>query len=94
MREEINQFLIKESKSGLSEGTLKKYEIDLKLFLKFIDHRENIKSIGTLDDDRLQIIINKYINFLKRERYKPSTINNKIVTINKFMRYLSVKLRE
>ena len=89
MREEINQFLIKESKSGLSEGTLKKYEIDLKLFLKFIDHRENIKSIGTLDDDRLQIIINKYINFLKRERYKPSTINNKIVTINKFMRYLN-----
>ena len=61
MREEINQFLIKENKSGLSEGTLKKYEMDLNLFYKFIDYKENIKSIMTLDDDRLQIIINKYI---------------------------------
>lgn len=88
MRKDVNQFLVAESKRGLSEGTLKKYEIDLNLFFEYMEHKQNIKSLNSVTGEEGQKIIDRYINYLKREGYKPSTINGKIVSINKFLKYL------
>lgn len=88
MRKEISQFLSLQNKKGLSDGTLKKYEIDLVLFIEYLEHRQNIKKLNNVSGEEGQKIIDKYINYLKREGYKPSTINGKIVSINKFLKSL------
>ena len=93
MRKEINQFLGAESKKGLSEGTLKKYEIDLNLFFEYMEHKQNVKSLNSVTDEEGQKIIDRYINYLKREGYKPSTINGKIVSLNKFLKYLGYEFK-
>lgn len=93
MRKEINQFLSVENKKGLSEGTIKKYGIDLNLFLDYIEHKQNIRSLNKVTGEEGQKIINRYINYLKREGYKPSTINGKIVSINKFLNYLGYEFK-
>lgn len=88
MKDEILKFLNIENNNGLSEGTLKKYEIDLNLFFEYMEHKQNIKSLNSVTGEEGQKIIDRYINYLKREGYKPSTINGKIVSINKFLKYL------
>lgn len=88
MIKDIKNFLIFENKKGLSEGTLKKYEIDLNLFFEYMEHKQNIKSLNNVTNEEGQKIIDRYINYLKREGYKPSTINGKIVSLNKFLKYL------
>ena len=93
MRKDINQFLVAESKRGLSEGTLKKYEIDLNLFFEYMEHKQNLNSLNNVTGEHGQKIIDRYINYLKREGYKPSTINGKIVSINKFLKYLGYEFK-
>lgn len=93
MREEINQFLSVENKKGLSEGTLRKYEIDLNLFFEYMEHKQNIINLNKVTGEEGQKILDRYINYLKREGYKPSTINGKIVSINKFLKYLGYEFK-
>ncbi|XZL30718.1 tyrosine-type recombinase/integrase [Clostridium perfringens] len=93
MKKEINQLLSLENKNGLSEGTLKKYEIDLNLFFEYMEHKQNIKSLDNVTREEGQKIIDRYINYLKREGYKPSTINGKVVSINKFLKYLGYEFK-
>lgn len=70
MREEINQFLRVENKKGLSEGTLRKYEIDLNLFFEYMEHKQNIINLNKVTGEEGQKILDRYINYLKREGYK------------------------
>ncbi|WP_283699264.1 tyrosine-type recombinase/integrase [Clostridium perfringens] len=93
MKKEISQFLSEESKRGLSDGTLKKYEIDLNLFFEYMEQKQNMKSLNSVTDEEGQKIIDRYIYYLKREGYKPSTINGKIVSINKFLNYLGYEFK-
>lgn len=93
MTDEILNFLNSESTNGLSEGTLKKYQIDINLFFEYMEHKQNIKSLNKITGEEGQKIIDRYINYLKREGYKPSTINGKIVSINKFLKYLGYEFK-
>ncbi|XZM35454.1 tyrosine-type recombinase/integrase (plasmid) [Clostridium perfringens] len=93
MTDEILRFLNSESTNGLSEGTLKKYQIDINLFFEYMEHKQNIKSLNKITVEEGQKIIDRYINYLKREGYKPSTINGKIVSINKFLKYLGYEFK-
>lgn len=93
MTDEILSFLNSESTNGLSEGTLKKYQIDINLFFEYMEHKQNIKSLKSVTDEEGQKIIDRYINYLKREGYKPSTINGKIVSLNKFLKYLGYEFK-
>ena len=93
MTDEILNFLNSESTNGLSEGTLKKYQIDINLFFEYMEHKQNIKSLNSVTDEEGQKIIDRYINYLKREGYKPSTINGKIVSLNKFLKYLGYEFK-
>lgn len=93
MKDEILKFLNIESNNGLSEGTLKKYEIDLNLFFEYMEHKQNIKSLNSVTGEEGQKIIDRYINYLKREGYKPSTINGKVVSINKFLKSLGYEFK-
>lgn len=93
MKDEIIKFLNNEYDNGLSEGTLKKYETDLKVFFKFMEYKHNRSNIKSITEEEGRNILNKYINYLKREGYKPSSINGKIITINKFFKYLGVNYK-
>ena len=93
MKDEIIKFLNNEYDNWLSEGTLKKYETDLKVFFKFMEYKYNRSNIKSITEEEGRNILNKYINYLKREGYKPSSINGKIITINKFFKYLGVNYK-
>ncbi|HAT4315882.1 TPA: tyrosine-type recombinase/integrase [Clostridium perfringens] len=83
----LNEFLEEEREKDLSVNTLEKYERDLKLLFKYLKRKEN--SIEKITKKEIE----KYINLLKREGYKPSSINSKIISINKYLKFLGSEFR-
>lgn len=83
----LNEFLEEEREKELSINTLQKYERDLKLLFKYLERKE--KSIEQITKKEIE----SYINLLKREGYKPSSINSKIISINKYLKFLGAEFR-
>lgn len=76
----------------MSEKTLKKYKSDLKQFYDFIELKTDMK-ISDIEENKLNDLLRKYIKKLENESYKPSSINSKIITINKYLKYIGVESR-
>ncbi|WP_327445288.1 tyrosine-type recombinase/integrase [Clostridium tarantellae] len=75
-----------------SELTIKSYEYDLKDFFKFLDLKSDYEEIEKIPYEKMQLLINKYINKLK-QNLKPKTINRRCVAINKYLKYLNIDCR-
>ncbi|WP_327443932.1 tyrosine-type recombinase/integrase [Clostridium tarantellae] len=85
----IKDFLNKELEKGLNKKTVNKYASDLKQFCNFIKFKEDI-DIKNLDHSVIQKNLNMYISYLEKQNYKPSTINGKIIIINKYFKFLEI----
>lgn len=87
----MKEFITNEIQKDLAEGTIRKYKSDLKTFKEFLVSKYNITEIDNIKEIELKKIINRYIEHLKREGFKPTTINGKIITVNKFIKYKGFK---
>ena len=77
IQEEVQEFLIKAEKKELKERTIKKYKRYLNEFI-------NYTGIKTKEDITKDLMIN-YKEHLREIHPKESSINNKIVMLNKFI---------
>lgn len=92
MKNSIDKFIDNEKNEGLNEITIKKYVGDIKQFYKFIKLKED-KEIDELSNEEINAQFDNYIKHLEKQRYKPSTINGKIIIINKYLKVLEVECR-
>ena len=79
--DETEKYLVVcKSLKGLNNLTLKAYNIDLKQFCNFMEHRD------CFDKNEL----NSYINML-HEQYKPKSAKRKIACVKAFYRYMEIE---
>lgn len=88
----IDKFFILEVEQGRSEKTINKYKIDLKQFVSFIELKSD-KEIIQLEEPKLNELLRNYVKKMERDNLKPSSINSKIITINKYLRFLNKESR-
>lgn len=77
---DYNNNLIKEE---LAEASIEKYLSDAKEFLEYIEDKELNK--GSVMEYKEYLLSDKVNN---GKGYKPSTVNSKIISINKYLKYL------
>lgn len=92
MDKNILKFIKIQQEEGLKDVTINKYVGDIKLFYKFIRLRKD-KEIEELNQDHIKVQFDNYIKHLEKEKYKPSTINGKIIIINKYLKTLGFECR-
>lgn len=80
MSEELSEFVIGLKYDEKAIRTYRKYERDITQFLNSISHEREVKKEDVIS----------YKHQLVTEGYKPSTINSKIISINKFFKYLEL----
>ena len=68
---------------GLSQNTVKAYEVDLLAFISWITNNTNTDVINIKEDN-----INKYISYLFKTKLKSSSVNRKISSIKSFYLFL------
>jgi len=71
---------------GLSQNTVKAYEVDLLAFISWITDNTNTDAINIKEDN-----INKYISYLFKTKLKSSSVNRKISSIKSFYLFLIKK---
>ena len=71
---------------GLSQNTVKAYEVDLLAFISWITDNTNTDIINIKEDN-----INKYISYLFKTKLKSSSVNRKISSIKSFYLFLIKK---
>ena len=71
---------------GLSQNTVKAYEVDLLAFISWITDNTNTDVINIKEDN-----INKYISYLFKTKLKSSSVNRKISSIKSFYLFLIKK---
>ena len=80
LEEKLKEFILKEKEEEKSVATIKKYESNLKVFIKFLNNRELTK---------LEII-----NFKKKldtvDQFVPNTMNSYLISINKFLKFIEL----
>ena len=81
IKDKLKEFIQEMRLNELTERTLKKYESDIKQFIK----EANISNIDQLKKESLI----DYKSIIQ-EKYKTASINNKITIINKFIDYLNL----
>ena len=81
IKDKLKEFIQEMKLNELTERTLKKYESDIKQFIK----EANISNIDQLKKESLI----DYKSIIQ-EKYKTASINNKITIINKFIDYLNL----
>ncbi|MVX67120.1 tyrosine-type recombinase/integrase [Clostridium chromiireducens] len=92
MQNSIQLFVENQQSEGLNESTIDKYVSDIKQFHRFIKLKED-KEIEELSRDEVKSQFDKFIKHLEKEKYKPLTINGKIIIINKYLKVLEVECR-
>ena len=68
----------------LSINTVLAYENDLKNYINFLGENKNIKDINQVKFEDIR----KYVAFITKEGYKPSSVNRSISSIKKFHIFL------
>ena len=68
----------------LSINTVSAYENDLKNYIHFLDKNKNIKDINQVRFEDIR----KYVAFITKDGYKPSSVNRSISSIKKFHLFL------
>ena len=81
IKDKLKEFIQEMRLNELTERTLKKYESDIKQFIK----EANMSNIDQLKKESLI----DYKSIIQ-EKYKTASINNKITIINKFIDYLNL----
>ena len=89
----LSKYIEFELENGLTETTVKKYKTDIEKFIKYINSNGNIKKVEELEKEQLKKLLKNYIKKLENEKYKPSTINGKVVIINKFLRFIGSEVK-
>lgn len=92
MEKDIEKFIKVLNKEGLKDVTINKYVGDIDLFYKFIKLKED-KEFEEVKEGNINIQLDNYISYLEKEKYKPSTINGKIVILNKYLKVLGIEYR-
>lgn len=90
MDKSINEFIRSAKEEGLTEVTINKYVSDIKQFHKFIKLKLD-KNFKELSQEEVKEQLESYIKSLEKRQYKPSTINGKIVIINKYLKVLGIE---
>ena len=90
MDKSINEFIRSAKEEGLTEVTINKYVSDIKQFHKFIKLKLD-KNFKELSQQEVKEQLESYIKSLEKRQYKPSTINGKIVIINKYLKVLGIE---
>lgn len=90
MDKSINEFIRSTKEEGLTEVTINKYVSDIKQFHKFIKLKLD-KNFEELSQREVKEQLENYIKSLEKRQYKPSTINGKIVIINKYLKVLGIE---
>lgn len=88
----LKKFREELEKSGLNEGTIIKYISDIKQFNNFIRKKED-KSIDKMTTEEIKKMFDSYIKHLEKDKYKPTTINGKIIIINKYLKFTGIGCR-
>lgn len=89
----LEKYIKAELLNGLTETTVNKYKTDIKKFIKYIESKGYNKNIKELSEEQLQELLNSYVKKLEKEKYKPSTINGKVVIINKFLKFIGLEVK-
>lgn len=76
LKERLPEFLIEQSESEKSQNTLKKYKHNIELFLEWIPDESAIDKNVVIDFKR---------HLLEDLHFRTNTINNYIISINKFL---------
>lgn len=90
MDKSINEFVRRTKEEGLTEVTINKYVSDIKQFHKFIKLKLD-KNFEELSQQEIKEQLESYVKSLEKRQYKPSTINGKIVIINKYLKVLGIE---
>lgn len=89
----LERYIKFELLNGLTETTVKKYKTDIEGFIRYAKEKEGAKNIEELSEEQMKRILKLYINKLEKEKYKPSTINGKVVIINKFLKFIGIEVK-
>lgn len=92
MEKGIDEFIQNQYEGNLTEKTISKYVSDINQFFKFIEINED-RLLQNLSDNEIKTLIDRYVRYLEKQKYKPSTINGKIITVNKYLKFLGVNHR-
>lgn len=92
MQRDIDEFIENQHEEKLNYKTIDKYVSDIQQFYKFIEIKED-RALKDLSEKELKIQLDKYKKYLEKENYKPSTINGKIIVINKYFKFLGLNCR-
>ena len=80
LKDKLEEFIVELKYSEKAENTFKKYKVDVCQFINSIEHENDINK-----DDVI-----KYKREMMESKFKPSTINSKIISINKFLKYVGL----
>lgn len=89
---EIQEFIEGEKKKGTTMATLDKYIRDINKFIEFTKLKTD-NDLSSLEVETISNIFSMYIESLEKEKYKPTTINGKIIIINKYLKFLGIGCR-
>lgn len=92
MDNKLDEFTRRQHEENLKSKTIKQYISDINKFYDFIKLTED-RLFQELSDEDIKIQVNKYVKHLEKQRYKPATINGKIITINKYLKFLGLEHR-
>lgn len=92
MDNKLDKFIKMQHEENLKSKTINQYISDINKFYDFIKLTED-KLFQDLSDEEIKIQVDKYIKYLEKQRYKPTTINGKIITINKYLKFLGLEHR-
>lgn len=81
LKERLQDFLIEQSEAENADNTIKKYRHNIEAFIDWIPDAANV-------DKMLIIDFKKYL--LEEKKFRTNTINNYIVTINKFLYWCGI----
>ncbi len=84
----LERYIKFELLNGLTETTVNKYKADIERFIKYVELKENTRNIEELEEEQVKEVLKLYIRKLEKDNYKPSTINGKVVIINKFLKFI------
>ena len=87
MNKQIEEFKESENKRGISNLTVHSYISDIKLFIKYLDKNEI--TLTALDPAEAEEEVNNYVIYLLSNNYKATSINRKILSITKFLKFLN-----
>ena len=82
LKERLQDFLIEQSESEKVDNTIKKYKHNIETFIEWIPD-------AAIVDKMLIIDFKQYL--LKEKQFRTNTINNYIVSINKFLYWCGIK---